>query len=65
MSRPEIIANSSVLIVAGSETTATLLSGATYYLLQNPTKLARLQDEVRSLRQGLHERYSYSRHWTK
>ena len=48
MTRPEIISSASVLIIAGSETTATLLSGATYHLLQNPAKMARLQDEVRS-----------------
>ncbi|KAF3760190.1 cytochrome P450 [Cryphonectria parasitica EP155] len=36
------------LIVAGSETTATLLSGVTYLLGRNPDKLARLTAEVRS-----------------
>lgn len=34
-------------MVAGTETTATLLSGATYHLLRNPTYLARLQRELR------------------
>ena len=37
-----------ILIIGGSETTATLLSGATYYLLSNPAKLAQLTEEVRS-----------------
>jgi cytochrome P450 len=40
--------NASVLILAGSETTATLLSGATYLLLSNPETLRRLTEEVRS-----------------
>ncbi|KAF9772101.1 hypothetical protein IL306_010215 [Fusarium sp. DS 682] len=37
-----------VLMVAGSDTTASLLAATTYYLLKNPDKLANLQDEVRS-----------------
>ncbi len=37
-----------LLCVAGSETTATLLTGAIYLLLKNPEKLARLEQEVRS-----------------
>ncbi|CAJ2506672.1 Uu.00g078580.m01.CDS01 [Anthostomella pinea] len=40
--------NASILIIAGSETTATLLSGATFLLATNPDKLARLVQEVRS-----------------
>ncbi|KAK7991067.1 cytochrome P450 [Apiospora arundinis] len=40
--------NASLLIVAGSETTATLLSGATFLLLTNPDALAKLTAEVRS-----------------
>ncbi|KAK1579967.1 cytochrome P450 [Colletotrichum navitas] len=48
MSFANLKANSSVLIVAGSETTATLLSGATYYLLMNPVALQKLTDEIRS-----------------
>jgi hypothetical protein len=47
MTRKEIIATSRVLLTAGSETTATLLSGATYYLLKNPAVLHRVQSEVR------------------
>lgn len=43
---PEMLSNSSVLIVAGSETTATLLSGATYLLLTNPEKLQKLSTEL-------------------
>lgn len=37
-----------MLIVAGSETTATLLSAATFFLATNPASLAKLNDEVRS-----------------
>lgn len=40
--------NASILILAGSETTSTLLSGATYLLLRNPIALQKLTDEVRS-----------------
>lgn len=46
MTRGEIMGTSGVLIVAGSETSATLLSGAVYYLLANPTWLDRLQKEI-------------------
>ncbi|KAH8898557.1 isotrichodermin C-15 hydroxylase [Thozetella sp. PMI_491] len=45
---PQLRANSMILAVAGSETTATLLSGATYLLLTNPQHLEKLQQEVRS-----------------
>ncbi|KAJ6007813.1 hypothetical protein N7540_011789 [Penicillium herquei] len=45
---PEMITNGSTLIIAGSETTATLLSGVTYLLLRNPRVLAKLQHEIRS-----------------
>lgn len=41
-------ANSSILIIGGSETTATLLSGVTFFLLTNPDALRKLTDEVRS-----------------
>ncbi|KAK3385593.1 cytochrome P450 [Podospora didyma] len=40
--------NAAVLIVAGSETTATLLSGVTYMLLKHPEALKRVTEEVRS-----------------
>ncbi|KAF4953939.1 hypothetical protein FSARC_12295 [Fusarium sarcochroum] len=48
MSTPEIVENSSTLIIAGSETTATLLSGTTFYLLTNPAKYDKLVKEIRS-----------------
>ncbi|KAG5759689.1 hypothetical protein H9Q72_012181 [Fusarium xylarioides] len=37
-----------VLMLAGSETTATFLTGVTYLLLKNPDTLATLQKEIRS-----------------
>ncbi|KAI0155736.1 cytochrome P450 ClCP1 [Pestalotiopsis sp. NC0098] len=43
----KLVMNASVLIVAGSETTATVLSGVTYLLLDNPDKLAQLHTELR------------------
>ncbi|RYP36843.1 hypothetical protein DL767_003233 [Monosporascus sp. MG133] len=40
--------NANILIVAGSETTATLLSGAVFFLTSHPDKLARVAEEVRT-----------------
>lgn len=48
MSHAEILGNAEALIIAGSETTATALSGLTYYITTNPQALKRLQDEVRT-----------------
>ena len=48
ISHEEIVCNSRALLTAGSETTATLLSGATYYLLQNTEVLHLVQSEVRT-----------------
>lgn len=47
MSHGEILGNSDALIIAGSETTATALSGLTYYITTNPQALERVQREVR------------------
>src|SRR6266699_4064628 len=44
----ELQANCSTLIIGGSETTATLLAGATFFLLTNPAALKRLTEEIRS-----------------
>ena len=44
----ELRNNSSVFLIAGSETTASLLSGATYLLLKNPKVMQKLKDEVRT-----------------
>lgn len=48
VSEREYIANALSLIGPGSETTATLLTGATYYLLKHPATLKNLTDEVRA-----------------
>ncbi|KAH3182034.1 hypothetical protein KXX02_003448, partial [Aspergillus fumigatus] len=44
----EVEANVSFLLLAGTETTATALSGTTYYLLKNPEGLRKATAEVRS-----------------
>ncbi|SPJ79087.1 related to isotrichodermin C-15 hydroxylase (cytochrome P-450 monooxygenase CYP65A1) [Fusarium torulosum] len=38
-----------ILILAGSETTANLLTSAMFYLLKCPDKMAKFQDEIRSV----------------
>ncbi|CEJ62382.1 hypothetical protein PMG11_10883 [Penicillium brasilianum] len=43
----EMLPNYSFLMMAGSETTATLLSGCTFYLLKHPHSYQRLTSEVR------------------
>ncbi|KAI2466962.1 cytochrome P450 [Annulohypoxylon bovei var. microspora] len=43
----ELTTNSDLLMVAGSETTATLLSGATYWMLKSPHALKKATEEVR------------------
>ncbi|GAB1217298.1 hypothetical protein ATERTT37_006536 [Aspergillus terreus] len=48
----ELLSNSSLLIMAGSETTATLLSGAVYLLLTNPGKMQKLVDELSTVFPG-------------
>ncbi|KAJ5780592.1 Cytochrome P450 [Penicillium paradoxum] len=47
MSEDELVSNSYVLIIAGSETTATLLSGVTYYILTVPGVMDKLKAEIR------------------
>jgi cytochrome P450 len=47
LNRDEIDSNANIMLIAGSETTATLLSGCTYLLLRNPDKLRKLEEEVR------------------
>lgn len=42
-----LLANADLLLLAGSETTATALTGLTWYLLHNPACLATLTAEVR------------------
>ncbi|KAF4436168.1 hypothetical protein F53441_13312 [Fusarium austroafricanum] len=43
----EMHSNAEIFMLAGSETTATLLSGAVYYLLTNPDKMKILVEEIR------------------
>lgn len=43
-----LMINAMVLIVAGSDTSATLLSGLVYLLLKNPVCLQKITHEVRS-----------------
>ncbi|KAE8153594.1 cytochrome P450 [Aspergillus avenaceus] len=45
----ELAANANILIIAGSETTATLLSGVTYWLLRTPETMTKVVNEVRSV----------------
>ncbi|CAI6339310.1 unnamed protein product [Periconia digitata] len=46
---PKMHANAAMFMVAGTETTATLLSGLTFLLLKNPDKMKKAIDEVRAL----------------
>ncbi|KAJ5503665.1 hypothetical protein N7463_006539 [Penicillium fimorum] len=47
LTREEMYANSQIFMTAGTETTATALSGLTYQLLLSPDKLGKLTSEVR------------------
>lgn len=47
LTRDELIAEAGLLIVAGSDTMATAVSSAIFYILHYPRTLARLQEEVR------------------
>ncbi|KAF1976980.1 cytochrome P450 [Bimuria novae-zelandiae CBS 107.79] len=44
----ELVHNADLFMLAGSETTATLLLGVTYYLLSNPETYKRATEEVRA-----------------
>ena len=48
MSQSEIEATFNIIIVAGSETTATTLSGTLNYLTRNPDKMRTLTNEIRT-----------------
>jgi cytochrome P450 len=48
LTRGEMDANASLFMVAGTETTATLLSGLTNLLLCNPESMKKVVDEIRS-----------------
>lgn len=43
----EMHANADLLMIAGTETTATMLSGLTYNLITNPGPMRRLTEEIR------------------
>jgi len=47
-SREEFIASADTVLLGGSETSSTLLSGLTYYLLKNPRVLQKLVTEIRT-----------------
>jgi cytochrome P450 len=47
LTEKELQANADILILAGSETSATLLSGVSYYLCKNPIIMQKLCDEIR------------------
>lgn len=48
LSDAELASNSHILFLAGSETTATLLTGVTYWMLKTPKTMERAVREVRS-----------------
>lgn len=48
MPRPELYANSTLLVLAGSESTASGLAGITFQLLKNPEPLQKAVSEIRS-----------------
>ncbi|KAF1947874.1 cytochrome P450 [Clathrospora elynae] len=48
LTREEMDANASIFMIAGTETTATLVSGLTFLLLRNPVAMRKLVDEIRS-----------------
>jgi len=48
MSQGEIESTAVTIVVAGSETTAALLSGASYHLMMNPKLLRQVTEEVRN-----------------
>ncbi|KZL75146.1 cytochrome P450 [Colletotrichum tofieldiae] len=48
LSLDQLEGNAGIIIIAGSETTATLLSGVTYLLLKHPEKMEKLVYEVRT-----------------
>ncbi|KAL6237522.1 putative sterigmatocystin biosynthesis P450 monooxygenase stcF [Aspergillus navahoensis] len=48
MSRAEMVSNASAIVLAGSETSATLLSGCIWLLLTNPEYLQQLTERIRA-----------------
>ncbi|PVI04792.1 cytochrome P450 [Periconia macrospinosa] len=60
MSIEEVESTYQMLIIAGSETTATALTGTTNHLAQHPEKLAKLVSEIRGLFKNLSEINAFS-----
>lgn len=48
MTRDEIDSTVSLLVIAGSETSATTSCSSTWFLLKNPSAMARVQEEIRA-----------------
>jgi cytochrome P450 len=48
MTIQELLSTMTVFVITGAETTATLLSGVTYFLLTHPPTLSKLQAEIRN-----------------
>jgi len=55
ITKDEICSNVRLLLIAGTETTATTLSATVFYLLKNPTCLEKLKAEVRGAFQSSEE----------
>ena len=60
MTREDINANTTLLVLAGSETSATTLTGATYFCLKHPKKMDRLTKEIRGAFGGDHKNITVS-----
>ena len=48
MTRDEIDSTVSLLVIAGSDTSATTSCSSTWFLLKNPSAMARVQEEIRA-----------------
>lgn len=55
MSRDEINSTATVLVLAGSDTSATTCTSTTWFLVKNPDTLKKLQEEVRGAFQSLED----------
>jgi cytochrome P450 len=55
LSPQELVAEAGILIVAGTDTTATSLTSAIFYVLHYPKTLSRLQNEIRSVFENMED----------
>lgn len=55
MTRDEVDANATLLILAGSETSATTCTSVTWFLLKNPQTMKKLQEEIRGAFQSIED----------